>query len=69
MKRYWKSTKKYLFLTLKMSKAKKYYLILAKKSKWSYGAFPHSEEGLKEAKRYLKTIQKKTNDELEIIEK
>jgi hypothetical protein len=52
-----------------MSKAKKYYLILAKKSKWSYGAFPHSEEGLKEAKKYLRAVQKKTGDELEIIEK
>ena len=52
-----------------MSKAKKYYLILAKKSKWSYGAFPHSEEGLKEAKKYLRTAQRKSGEKLEIIEK
>ena len=59
----------YLFPILKMSKAKKYYLIIAKTNKWSYGAFPHTEEGLKEAKKYLRTVQKKNNDELEIIEK
>ena len=52
-----------------MSKAKKYYLIIAKKNKWSYGAFPHTEQGLKEAKRYLGTLRKKSDDELEIIEK
>ena len=69
MKKYEKSTREYSFPILKMSKAKKYYLIIAKKNKWSYGAFPHTEEGLKEAKKYLRTIQKKNDDQLEIIEK
>ena len=50
-------------------KNKKYYLIESEKRKWSYGAFPHSEEGLKEAKRYLSALQKKTDEKLGIVEK
>ena len=53
----------------KNKKNKKYYLIESEKRKWSYGAFPHSEEGLKEAKKYLVVLQKKTNEKLEIVEK
>jgi hypothetical protein len=53
----------------KNKKNKKYYLIESKGRKWSYGAFPHTEEGLIEAERYLRTLQKKTKEKLEIIEK
>jgi hypothetical protein len=53
----------------KNKKNKKYYLIESAKRKWSYGAFPHSEEGLKEAKKYIVALQKKTNEKLEIVEK
>ena len=53
----------------KNKKNKKYYLIESEKRKWSYGAFPHTEEGLKEAKRYLIALQKKTKEKLEIVEK
>ena len=37
----------------KNKKNKKYYLIEAKARKWSYGAFPHTEDGLAQAKKYL----------------
>ncbi len=40
-----------------------------KKRKWSYGAFPHTDEGLMEAKKYLVALQKKTDEKLEIVEK
>ena len=53
----------------KNKKNKKYYLIESKRRKWSYGAFPHTEEGLQEAKKYLINLQKKTDEKLEIIEK
>jgi len=50
-------------------KNKKYYLIESARRKWSYGAFPHTDEGLAEAKRYLIALQKKTDEKLEIVEK
>ena len=45
----------------KNKKNKRYYLIESSQKKWSYGAFPYTEEGLKEAKKYLSNLQKKTN--------
>tara|TARA_R100000234_G_C4977333_1_gene169095 strand:- start:678 stop:845 length:168 start_codon:yes stop_codon:yes gene_type:complete len=53
----------------KSKKSKKYYLIESATRKWSYGAFPHTEEGLKSAKQYMKNLQKNTKEKLEIIEK
>ncbi len=53
----------------KSKKSKKYYLIESKTRKWSYGAFPHTEEGIKNAKQYMKNLQKKPKEKLEIIEK
>ena len=53
----------------KNKKNKKYYLIESAKRKWSYGAFPHTEEGLNEAKRYVHALQKKIKEKLEIVEK
>ena len=53
----------------KNKKNKKYYLIESAKRRWSYGAFPHTEEGLKDAKKYLFALQKKTQEKLEIVEK
>ena len=53
----------------KSKKNKKYYLIESTPRKWSYGAFPHTEEGLNEAKRYLRSLQQKTKEKLEIVEK
>tara|TARA_B100000902_G_C26745149_1_gene638078 strand:- start:437 stop:604 length:168 start_codon:yes stop_codon:yes gene_type:complete len=53
----------------KNKKNKKYYLIESEEKKWAYGAFPHTEDGLKEAKRYLSNLQKKTEEKLGIVEK
>ena len=53
----------------KNKKNKRYYLIESSQKKWSYGAFPYNEEGLKEAKKYLSNLQKKTKEKLEIVEK
>ena len=53
----------------KNKKNKRYYLIESKKRKWSYGAFPHTEDGFKEAKKYLSALQKKSDEELKIVEK
>ena len=53
----------------KNKKNKKYYLIESERKKWSYGAFPHTEEGLKEAKKYMGKLQRKMKEKLEIIEK
>ena len=45
----------------KNKKNKKYYLIESEKRKWSYGAFPHTDEGLKEAKNRLENQIIKSN--------
>ena len=47
----------------KNKKNKRYYLIESSQKKWSYGAFPYTEEGLKEAKKYLSNLQKKNKRE------
>tara|TARA_R110002020_G_scaffold423704_2_gene632783 strand:- start:830 stop:979 length:150 start_codon:yes stop_codon:yes gene_type:complete len=49
-----------------MRKKEKYYVILDEKN-LLYGAFPHTEEGEKNAKKYLKKINKDKN--LKIVEK
>tara|TARA_B100000287_G_scaffold349800_1_gene338462 strand:- start:419 stop:586 length:168 start_codon:yes stop_codon:yes gene_type:complete len=53
----------------KNKKNERYYLIESAERKWSYGAFPHTEDGLKEAKKYLRNLQKKTKEKLEIVAK
>jgi hypothetical protein len=53
----------------KNKKNKKYYLIESVRKRWSYGAFPHTEAGLEEARRYMGRLQKKTKEKLEIVEK
>jgi len=42
-----------------MSKKNKYYAIYNKTNKFLYGAFPHTAEGFKLAKDYLKKISSK----------
>ena len=41
-----------------MKNKKKYYEILSEKRKYRYGAFPFTEEGHKEAKKYLKGLER-----------
>ncbi len=48
---------------------KKYYLVESTQRNWSYGAFPHTEEGLKRAKVYLTKMEEKVKEKLKIVEK
>ena len=50
-----------------MRKKDRCYVIVDKRSRMLYGAFPKTEEGMKHAKKYLKKINQDKN--LEIIER
>jgi hypothetical protein len=50
-------------------KNKKYYLVESSQRNWSYGAFPHTEEGLEKAQNYMDKMQKKVKEKLKIVEK
>jgi len=50
-----------------MKKKDRCYVIIDKNSKMLYGAFPWTEEGEKDAKKYLRKI--KRNNNLEIVER
>ncbi len=50
-----------------MKRKERCYVIVDKKSKMLYGAFPMTEEGEKKAKKYLRKINKDKN--LEIVER
>lgn len=43
----------------KITKKKKYYILLSKKDNFQYGVFPYSKEGLNNAKNYLNKITTK----------
>ena len=47
-------------------KKDKCYIVISKKSKYIQGAFPYTEDGKKEAQKYLKKIN--GNQEYEITE-
>ncbi len=51
------------------NKNPKYYLVLSKSRNYTYGAFPHTEEGKKRAESFVKTESKKVNEELYLVEK
>jgi len=53
----------------KNKRNKKYYLVESTQRNWSYGAFPHTEEGLKKAEVYLTKMEKKVKEKLKIVEK
>ena len=44
----------------KTKEIKKYYLVESTQRNWSYGAFPHTEEGLKKAEVYLTKMERKS---------
>ena len=48
---------------------KKYYLVVSKIRKFTHGAFPHTEEGLDLAKKYVRKISKASEEEFLILEK
>lgn len=52
-----------------MSKKNKCYQVISEKKKWFYGAFPLTEKGFEDAKKYVNVVQKKTKDKITIVEK
>ena len=50
-------------------KKPKYYLVLSRSRNYTYGAFPHTEEGKKDAERFAKLTSKKVEEELYVQEK
>ena len=47
-------------------KKKQFYLVLNKKNKYTYGAFPRTKKGKEEAVAYKDTL-KKTNKKLDFV--
>lgn len=56
-------------ISMPKSKTPKYYLVLSKSRNYTYGAFPYSIEGKKQAERFLRSESKKANEELYLVEK
>ena len=54
--------------TVKRKSSKKCYVVLSKKRKHTYGAFPFSKEGLKKAKEYLELMKKEHNEDFIVKE-
>jgi len=52
----------------KLKNKQKYYIILGDKG-YTYGAFPRTPEGLKDAKKYVRKIKKNSGGNFEIKEK
>jgi hypothetical protein len=52
----------------KLKNKQKYYLITGDKN-YTYGAFPRSPEGLKDAKKYVRKLKKSDGGNYEIREK
>ena len=48
---------------------KKYYEILSEKKQYRYGIFPFTEEGKKDAEKYLRGLRKAHNEKFFIREK
>ena len=52
----------------KRKSSKKCYIVICKKRKHTYGAFPFTEEGLKKAKKYCKTLKKEHKEDFVVKE-
>jgi len=50
-------------------KSPKYYLVLSKSKNYTYGAFPHTKEGKRNAEDFAKVNSRKFNEELYVQEK
>jgi hypothetical protein len=48
------------------NKSPKYYLVLSKSRNYTYGAFPHTTEGKKNAEDFIRQNSKKFREELYI---
>ena len=47
----------------------KYYLVVSKDKGYTYGAFPYTDQGLEDAKAYVKKSKKNQKEELLIEER
>jgi len=54
--------------TVKRKSSKKCYVVLSKKRKHTYGAFPFTKEGLKKAKEYSKLMKKEHSEDFIVKE-
>jgi|LULM01.1.fsa_nt_gb hypothetical protein len=54
---------------MKSKEKNKYYLVVSENNGYTHGAFPFTEEGLLNAKRYIKKSSKKNDDVLVIKER
>lgn len=52
----------------KRKSSKKCYIVISKKRKHTYGAFVFTEEGLKKAKAYAKTLKKEHREDFIVKE-
>jgi len=53
---------------VKRKSSKKCYIVISKKKKHTYGAFPLSPEGLKKAKAYSKVLKKEHKEDFVVKE-
>ena len=53
---------------VKRKSSKKCYIVISKKRKHTYGAFPFTKEGLKKAKEYSKTLKKENEEDFVVKE-
>ncbi len=44
------------------------YIVISKKKKHTYGAFPFTKEGLKKAEQYTKTLKKEHKEDFLVTE-
>jgi hypothetical protein len=54
--------------TPKRKSLKRCYLVLSKKKKHRYGAFPYTKEGYKRAEEYVKTLKKEHKEDFIVQE-
>jgi len=45
----------------------KFYVVVSRGKNYRHGAFPHSDKGLEDAKKYARKISKSSKEKLEII--
>lgn len=53
----------------KRKKKSKMYVVLSKEKNYRYGVFPFDDNGLKDAKKFIKEMKSLRNEDLYIIEK
>jgi len=54
---------------MKKKRKSKYYLVLSERKRYTHGAFPFTEQGLSDAKKYVKRSEAKSEEKLIIEER